>query len=1479
MKRAFLIIVSIFFFSLTFLLEDVPAATNACSNSLSPPFIAAPVKPNVLIILDNSNSMDEGFSGNAVGSYSPVSKSVAARQALQSMIQNLQTKARVGIMTYSLPGDTSSGWDVHNAMPFTSFDPVTYCPDPPSDCATYCATGDPTAKSNCEAACPGLTTTQYEICCNSSNQVFKSIFPDYILALPQEGGLYAFNEPTGTRARYCGLAYPKTTQLPVPIQDPNGDTVNMYWNVPDPMYAPGNWGTRFGYSGSDDPNSTAVGGYSPYENATCGYAYYDDKLDYSQYPNTPYPQALASDLGNNSNSLQVGYSSLFWQGGFQPTDSDWALGFYNWGQKMPWYYVGPTWFSASGPGSPQGYLHVAIDDMVTNPTQYNNLMNILNPNFNDSSTTTGYMSCTFQGSQANACPYIVNAGNTPAAGTLLTALNYFNGTLTENGTQYNTPIILPCQQNFIIYVTDGLPDTMLNGNPPSSVNTASVMPEVLAVLEELSNPPQCLNSSGTSNGQPCTTISSCPSPYNASCSAPTPLFTPPTPWTWAYVTPTVDGSPTAFAVKTYVLGIGSEATAGPNLNNMAIAGGTAVNGQAYYAKDSDALVAALGSISASLLQRVAAGSAISILSEGQADNGDNMLQAVFYPNKYYGTTLTYWPGYLYSYWFYNSSTTNNIREDTVHDYILELNEDDGIVFNFNETTGLSVILYSDPTGSGTPNTQVNTGESLDALKPLWEAGKMLFQQTAASRVIYTPGNSTSGLVSFDTSNATLTSTTSSPLGSDLSSFDSCLGSSSTTVLKNLINYVRGSDIAGCRSRTVGLCSNGSSFSSTPCASASDCTVSPYTTCTPGVWKLGDIVYSTPKVVADYKYCSDGTSFNTTACSQDADCSSGTSFNSCQTELSVAFVGANDGMLHAFQTGVLSTQGMNPAQFQIADMTGIPTSSMGAELWGFIPENALPYLRCLASSSNCHLYYNDLSPYVTTMNVDATTQEANGGSITTYVTKKILIGGMRLGGGSVQASSPANYCFGGPTGMSNGQSCTSNHDCGSGYNCLSAYPTNVPADTCSGGYVKCTDPTTCYGNAPQNPSNCIGLSSYYAIDITDPKNPVLLWEFSHPLMGYTYSGPAVIHKWSDPSTLAGDKYYVMFLSGPTQASDGSSVQDAKIFVLSLDSNLGISQVYYKDLTNATNGFGGRLFTNGLDVNGDGYTDFVFFGYSSDSSIGNVSGWSGGIGVVTTNSVCTPQTSGSCYSDPNAALDPSNWIYDTSTFSNLAQLPITSQIGTEQCFGSWYLYAGTGRYFFPLDNYTGPANSGLNLIMGIPFNYSQQTGSYSSVSSPLNTTSTAACTALQNTSTDQEGWQITLDAGSGSYFNERMISDPVTASGTNEVFMITSEPSSSSCNYGGQTRVWGLNCATGAAIADTSCSGYAVSNIGGTLYLQTSTGAVNQINIGGANNSFNISGTGDRTTQWYQGMPPETGATVVQPATAPSQKGQLIQWIER
>ena len=50
---------------------------------------------------------------------------------------------------------------------------------------------------------------------------------------------------------------------------------------------------------------------------------------------------------------------------------------------------------------------------------------------------------------------------------------------------------------------------------------------------------------------------------------------------------------------------------------------------------------------------------------------------------------------------------------------------------------------------------------------------MLFQTTPASRQIYTPGTNSngSGLVSFDTSNTTLTTPASSPLGNPHNSVD------------------------------------------------------------------------------------------------------------------------------------------------------------------------------------------------------------------------------------------------------------------------------------------------------------------------------------------------------------------------------------------------------------------------------------------------------------------------------------------------------------------------------------------------------------------------------------------------------------------------------------------------------------------------------------------------------------------------------------
>ena len=126
-----------------------------------------------------------------------------------------------------------------------------------------------------------------------------------------------------------------------------------------------------------------------------------------------------------------------------------------------------------------------------------------------------------------------------------------------------------------------------------------------------------------------------------------------------------------------------------------------------------------------------------------------MLQGVFYPGKYFGTGMINWPGYLYDYWFYNSQQINNTREDTVHDYMLQLDQDDVMSFLFDPQNGLTINRYSDPTGSGSAGSLVDNVH-LDDLSPIWEAGKILFQTDPADRTIYTV-NSSGQMVNFGSS--------------------------------------------------------------------------------------------------------------------------------------------------------------------------------------------------------------------------------------------------------------------------------------------------------------------------------------------------------------------------------------------------------------------------------------------------------------------------------------------------------------------------------------------------------------------------------------------------------------------------------------------------------------------------------------------------------------------------------------------------------
>jgi type IV pilus assembly protein PilY1 len=198
----------------------------------------------------------------------------------------------------------------------------------------------------------------------------------------------------------------------------------------------------------------------------------------------------------------------------------------------------------------------------------------------------------------------------------------------------------------------------------------------------------------------------------------------------------------------------------------------------------------------------------------------------------------------------------------------------------------------------------------------------------------------------------------------------------------------------------------------------------------------------------------------------------------------------------------------------------------------------------------------------------------------------------------------------------------------------------------------------------------------------------------------------------------------------------------------------------------------------------------------------------------------------------------------------------------CFNKTYIFFGSGKFFYPTDDYN-PNNP--DKLYGVDVTNCLADGNCNINAAH---SSNSSCQELTSGGGGLNSWYVSLDnSETNGYLKERDISDP-TVTGQNVVFFTTTEPTSNLCGFGGRTRVWGLNCATGSAALDNSCSGYVVNKVNGTLLLQTSTGAVGQIN---PNTTFT---EGNPKTPWQTGVSPETSTTFVAPFTG--QAGIIIQW---
>jgi type IV pilus assembly protein PilY1 len=710
-----------------------------------------------------------------------------------------------------------------------------------------------------------------------------------------------------------------------------------------------------------------------------------------------------------------------------------------------------------------------------------------------------------------------------------------------------------------------------------------------------------------------------------------------------------------------------------------------------------------------------------------------------------------------------------------------------VKFYFDSTQNKTMVSrFTDPAGDGTL-TQILPDLEFEKLNNLWEAGILLWNRDLITepRNIYTPLNSgaslTSGTNAFDALNVS----TLRPL---LNTDDAGRSDAENdAVATNIINYVKGNDLADYtdgvgtiryRSRTVAIDLNDDGDTNDVVNGMSEAAK---------VWKLGDIISSTPKISSSIplnKYYDVYGDVSYKAYLKSANYQS----------RGMVFTGSNDGMLHAFKLGSLE---MKHELFRKAVLSG---ADLGKEQWSYIPKNVLPYLKYLADPDYCHIFTIDAPSYIfdASINGGSTTVRPSDGSSW----RTVLIGGMGQGGSCRDVSSGCTDCV-------------------------------------------------------KTPASGSGYSSYFALDITDQNNPTLLWEFSNDQMGFATTGPAVVRISStnmsgDPDKMTNGNWFVVFASGPTGPIDitedqfmGRSDQNLRIFILDLKTgnvmrtiDTGIAYAFASNIMNST-----------FDPDIDYQDDVLHMGYTYSTSGAGDTWTKGGVLRLVTKE--------------NA--NPNNWTW-SKVIDDIG--PVTSGVArlVNQVEHNMWLYFGTGRYFYQLIAGIDDSDTG-RLIYGMKEPCYSTNGYDPACATTIAEAALTDVTDISNIPADAhdpsfKGWKIQLDLSGASEKAERVITDTVSST-AGAVYFTTFKPNADICGFGGKTHVWAVDYSTG---------GSAQYALRGKVYVQLSTGSIEEKDLGTAFTEKN-----NRRTSEMDGAPPKyQGLTLL---TMPAPRKKVVHMRER
>lgn len=407
---------------------------------------------------------------------------------------------------------------------------------------------------------------------------------------------------------------------------------------------------------------------------------------------------------------------------------------------------------------------------------------------------------------------------------------------------------------------------------------------------------------------------------------------------------------------------------------------------------------------------------------------------------------------------------------------------------------------------------------------------------------------------------------------------------------------------------------------------------------------------------------------------------------------VVYVGANDGMLHAFN------------------------ATNGAELWAYIPSLVLPQLYKLASPTYAHQFYVDGSPV--TGDVCATTYDTSAAAYvcpSATAWKTILVGGLNAGGRGL-----------------------------------------------------------------------------YALDVTDPANPVALWEFTYDTskgtgystsanLGYTFGNPVITKR-------ADGKWVVLITSGYNNVSPGDG--EGRLFMLDA-------------LTGAI-----------LAQKSTGVGDT-----STPSGLARISAWAD-----------SPSYNNTAKQVYGGDLLGNLWRFDMTGGSlsvlKLAELtdpsgnpqPITARPELGNVSGAHVVYIGTGRMLGTSDLTSTQVQSFYAIKDGAA-SLGPIRGS-TGVSKYTISTVTDSVTGLEHRKINCSGtctWADFTGSSTAWFFDfpdskERATTDPALALGT--LVFTTNIPDSTACFAGGSSWIYYLDYKTGKPVA-TSTSGYVGDKLGNAL----------------------------------------------------------------